>query len=264
MIWTSRQYIAYSNSIRTNSSVYSLQVITRNPAAMRREFEWSLKPILILTKFFGIKLNVTENVSLLSRFALNFAGLGHLISILVYGIITIQKHQTENNNMLVTNNEFSNYSKLDQAKYFLYVKSAQMLFLFDMVCCLIPYLIIIIQFSLSKNGISLWNTLIKIQEDFQLSEMFHRKVRTQCYIFIPLFFMVRSLEASFYTLSCLSDKVIGNDIPSSVFFYTYASKLYNCSHYRLYAQFFFLFFLSFFSFPVSYIGLSFLSGPSVE
>lgn len=166
------------NRLSLTCSTFSVATPSVNIFIMEARFEWSLKPILLWMKLLGIKLDTSTQTSYWVY-----------LMILITSCSVLLHNSLVNFVSLITNFsifwgvKFSATSKVD----LIYNSSARLVDLIFLVGIPVAFTFFTRMCGHWKN---LWENLVQIQEEMNLSLHFHQRCRKHCYLALFLLALV--------------------------------------------------------------------------
>lgn len=160
--------------------------LTSNTTKKPLDFIWSLKPIVLLLKIFGTKIDALAS----SDIGICFKIYGFILLCNIYYICL--------HSACVIFTKIHSDAVLFSEKYpsdlhWKYFLSSQIQLAIEIICYSFLHIInpsVFFCSTLSSKWQNLWNILNQIHAEFPLSDLFHRKVRRTCYSGLILWVVV--------------------------------------------------------------------------
>lgn len=159
-----------------------------------KAFRWSLKPVLMFMKFFGIKLDGTDEMSYCSRIVVSFF-LIFLTSMTVLNCKILHIiHKIDY--VFTPTDEIKDMTSEDKKQFVLHIIFTLFSDVTNIILVFGSYLILIL---ISVNGAwkKIWSNLMVIQSKFRLFEISQKQERKNCYIGLMIFLLVMKRHARF-------------------------------------------------------------------
>lgn len=156
----------------------------------RTSFYWSLKPIIICMKCFGIQLDISlhsKKTNKLKKF-LGFLG----VLLIIFNVLINLSFLSAQISGWISNKDSNNSSEKDflLRKYNLVnLIAPELVSLTEILLVIAPHVIFFVN-SWTIKWKNLWQTLQGVQQDMQLGEPFHKNCRKQCLTGFLLFLLV--------------------------------------------------------------------------